>query len=104
MDRLAALEEMLREQPGNAFLRYGIALEYASRGQLSEAITRIESLLIDEPEYLGAYYTLGQYYEKAGETEKAINIYRKGIALAELKGNKKALGELREVLWMIEDD
>ena len=102
MDRLTALTEMLKENPHDPFLQYGIALEYASKGDVPEAIARIEKLLSEHPDYLGAYYQLGQYYEIEDNSEEAIDTYRRGIMLAEKQGNKKTLGELRSALELLD--
>lgn len=102
MDRLAELEKMLLENPHDPFLQYGIALEYAVKGDVPEAIARIEKLLSEKPDYLGAYYQLGQYYEAESNYEEAIDTYKRGIIIAEKQGNKKTLGELRSALEMIE--
>jgi tetratricopeptide (TPR) repeat protein len=102
-DRLSQLEELLKEDPHDSFLQYGIALEYAKKGEVPQAISRIEKLLSEKPDYLGAYYQLGQYYEAEGNTEKAIVIYNRGIILAQKIRNMKTMNELREALQQIED-
>jgi tetratricopeptide (TPR) repeat protein len=102
-DRLSQLEELLKEDPNDPFLKYGIALEHAKLGNLTEAITRIENLLAEKPDYLGAYYQLGQYYEAAEDFGAAKNIYEKGMLLAKEKKNMKTLNELREALQLLED-
>ncbi|MCX6311367.1 MAG: tetratricopeptide repeat protein [Bacteroidetes bacterium] len=101
-DRLSQLEELLKEDPRDSFLQYGIALEYAKKGDVPEAIARIEKLLSEKPDYLGAYYQLGQYYEVEGNNEEAIDIYKKGIILAQKTGNTKTMNELREAMQQIE--
>lgn len=103
MDRLAQLETLLKEDPKDPFLHYAIALEYASRGDKAQAIARIEKLVGDNPDYLGAYYQLGQLYEQTQQNDKALTTYRTGAVLAQKLGNKKTLGELNEALWMLED-
>lgn len=103
MDRLDQLRELLKDDPNDPFLRYAFALEHAARGQRTEAITLIENLLKEQPDYLGAYYQLGQYYEQEGRNDDAIRTYQSGVALAQKQGNKKTLGELNEALWMLED-
>ncbi len=102
-NRLSQLEELLTEDPQDSFLQYGIALEYAKMGNVPEAIARIEKLLSEKPDYLGAYYQLGQYYEVEDNNEEAIDIYKKGIMLAQKLGDQKTLRELREALQQIED-
>ena len=103
MDRLSQLEQLLIEEPNDSFLQYGIALEYAKKGNVAEAIVRIEKLLAEKPDYLGAYYQLGQYYEVVNKNNDAIAIYEKGIVLAKNVGNVKTMNELREALQQLED-
>jgi tetratricopeptide (TPR) repeat protein len=103
MDRLSQLEQLLKEDPTDSFLQYGIALEYAKKGNVVEAIERIEKLLAEKPDYLGAYYQLGQYYEVMKREADAIAIYEKGIVLAKKVGNTKTMNELREALQQLED-
>lgn len=101
-DRLSQLEELLKEDPTDSFLQYGIALEYAKKGNMEEAITRIEKLLSEKPDYLGAYYQLGQYYELVKRDADAMAIYEKGIVLAKKVGNMKTMNELREALQQLD--
>lgn len=94
---------MLIEDPKDSFLRYAVAVEYAAAGNNNEAILRIESLLNDQPDYLGAYYKLGQLYEVAGENEKALDVYRRGAVVAKQQNNNKTLGELNTAILLLED-
>ena len=103
MSRLDQLLVMLNEEPQDAFLRYAVAIEYASAGNLQEGISRIESLITDLPEYLGAYYQLGQLYEQIAETEKALDVYRRGAVVAKKQNNTKTLGELNTAILLLED-
>ncbi|MEO5643384.1 MAG: tetratricopeptide repeat protein [Bacteroidia bacterium] len=103
MDRLSQLEQLLTEDPHDSFLQYGIALEYAKKGNVEEAISRIEKILSEKPDYLGAYYQLGQYYEAVNKNNAAIAIYEKGIVLAKQLKNMKTMNELKEALQQLED-
>lgn len=103
VNRLAQLEEMLKEDPQDSFLRYAVAVEYAAAGNSSEAISRIESLITDQPDYLGAYYKLGQLYEQNAQHEKALDVYRRGAVVAKAQGNTKTLGELNTAIMLLED-
>lgn len=103
MDRLTQLLQLLEQEPHDPFLNYGLALEHAKLGDKAKAIAIIETLLAKNPDYLGAYYQLGQLYEQVEQPEKALAIYKTGAALAQRLGNKKTLGELNEALWMLED-
>lgn len=101
--RLDQLLVMLNEEPHDAFLRYAVAVEYSVAGNIPEAISRIESLIADQPDYLGAYYKLGQLHEQNADTEKAIDVYKRGAAVAKQQNNTKTLGELNTAIMLLED-
>lgn len=48
-NRLYQLEELLKEDPQDSFLQYGIALEYAKVGNIPEAIAKIENYFMKTP-------------------------------------------------------
>jgi Tfp pilus assembly protein PilF len=103
MTRLQQLEEMLSKEPNDSFLNYALALEYAKINEVEKAIIIIEAVLSRDENYLGAYYQLGKYYEQTLQPEKAVDVYQKGIEIAQKHKNAKALGELKEALQMLED-
>jgi tetratricopeptide (TPR) repeat protein len=103
MSRLSQIEEMLKTEPNDSFLNYALALEFAKANDVKKAIELIENLLLRDENYLGAYYQLGKYYEQTENFSKAISTYNTGITLAKKVKNNKALGELNEALWMLED-
>ena len=103
MSRLSQIEEMLKSEPNDSFLNYALALEYAKANDVAKAIQFIETLLSKDENYLGAYYQLGKYYEQIQDIPKAISTYTKGTEVAKKIKNNKALGELNEALWMLED-
>lgn len=103
MSRLTQIQEMLKNEPNDSFLNYALALEYAKVNNVNKAIELIETLLSKDENYLGAYYQLGKYYEQIQDLPNAISTYKKGIVIAQKIKNNKALGELNEALWMLED-
>ena len=94
---------MLKEEPEDSFLNYALALEYAKSNNIKKAIGLIETLLLRDENYLGAYYQLGKYYEQSALNELAVSAYNRGIVIAKKLKNNKALGELNEALLMLED-
>jgi tetratricopeptide (TPR) repeat protein len=95
---------MLKTDPNDSFLTYALALEYEKAGDLKKAIEVIKELTKTDPDYLGAYYKLGQLFEATKKMSQAIDIYTHGIKLATEKNDNKAKGELEEALWLIEDE
>ena len=102
--RLLQLQEMLKDEPHDSFLNYALALEYANAGNINKAIELIETLLLRDQNYLGAYYQLGKYYEATEQLQDAIATYKKGISIAQQQKNRKAQGELNEALWMLDEE
>jgi Tfp pilus assembly protein PilF len=102
--RLEQLKKMLETEPDDSFLNYALALEYAKGSDLKKAIQLIEEIIVRDKNYLGAYYELGKYYELSKQSEKAIDIYRKGIQIALQQKNRKAQLELNEALLQLEDE
>ncbi|MBI3518195.1 MAG: tetratricopeptide repeat protein [Bacteroidetes bacterium] len=106
MERLPRKEliyDMLLKEPNDVFLNYALAMEHLSTNEFKEAELQFKKVLSIDPDYLPCYYQLGQVNEKLGSNEQAILFYQQGVALANKQGNKKALGELNEALWMLED-
>ena len=93
-ERLEALLNFLKDSPGDPFTIYGIALEYVEVDE-TEAGKYFGMLLEDHPDYLPTYYKAAEFYAEMGEQEKAIEIYTRGIGLAERMKETKTLAELR---------
>ncbi len=104
MNRVDEIRKMLKTDPSDSFLSYALGLEYEKAGNLKMAIEVIEALTKSDPDYLGAYYKLGQLYEAIDEMDKARAIYAYGITLSNTKNDNKTKGELEEALWLIEEE
>jgi tetratricopeptide (TPR) repeat protein len=106
MERLPRKEliyDMLAKEPDDVFLNYALAMEHLSSEEYKEADLQLKKVLSINPNYLACFYQLGQVNEKLGDTEKALEYYKKGLTLAQQQNNTKALGELNEAIWMLED-
>ena len=102
MDRLAALLDFLRDDPDDAFTRFAIAQEYATRGRDAEAAEAFAALVRDQPDYVGTYYHLGAAYCRLGRPDDAHAVYTAGIAAATAAGDTHARSELQRAL--LDDD
>jgi Tfp pilus assembly protein PilF len=101
--RKESLLTMLEKEPQDVFLNYALAMEFLSEHNFSAAESQLQKTLSIEPDYLPCFYQLGQVHEKLNQDVLAIEFYNKGIELANKQGNKKALGELNEALWLLQD-
>ncbi|MFT4669382.1 MAG: Tfp pilus assembly protein PilF [Ulvibacter sp.] len=106
--RIQQLQEFLKDDINDSFLRYALALEYVGVEKNETARDCFLKLIKDDENYIATYYQLGKLYESLNEVEKAREIYKKGINIAQKSENKKTLLELQEAYNMLieidEDD
>ncbi len=98
MNRLQMLTEFLQQNPGDAFARYGLAMEYSKAGQTEQALAEFKRLLELHPDYTNGYFMAAQALERAGRTAEARQMLEKGIEAARRTGNKHALSEMTGML------
>jgi tetratricopeptide (TPR) repeat protein len=98
MDRIAKIRDFLKQQPDDSFLQHALALELIKLGQDAEAASLFRAILEREPNYIGSYYHLGKLLERLSDTDGAIAVYEKGMAVAKQAGDNHSLSELRGAL------
>jgi tetratricopeptide (TPR) repeat protein len=101
MDRLEALKQLVAQNPGDSFARYGLATEYARAGRLAEAAAELQALVEAHPDYAAAYYQGGQALEGLGRIEEAREFYRRGIGVTTSQGNGHARDQLQTALDLL---
>jgi predicted Zn-dependent protease len=100
--RRLMLERSLAEDPADAFLRYGLAMQCLREGDLEEGRQRLAALIADRPsDQVAAYQQLGQSYAETGETEAAKGILRVGIEKARAVGDSHAALEMEQAIAML---
>ena len=99
--RLESLKLMVEQNPGDTFLRYGLAMEYRNAGDLERAAGEFRALLAANSEYAPAYYQGGQTLERLGLLEEAREMYREGVEVTTRKGDQHARSEMRAALEML---
>ncbi|HTW44835.1 MAG TPA: tetratricopeptide repeat protein [Acidobacteriaceae bacterium] len=98
MDKIAMLNEILAQNPADAFARYGLAMEYAGRGETEASLTEFSRLLADHPDYTAGYFMAAQTLAKAGRTDEAKARLAEGIDSARRTNNLHALSEMQAML------
>jgi len=98
MDKIAMLTEILTQDPKNAFARYGLAMEYAGRGDFHDAFAQFELLLEANEDYVPGYQMYAQTLVKAGRIDDAVTQLNRGIDCALRVDNQHALGEMSQML------
>lgn len=78
--RIETLKQLLQQNPGATFARYGLAMEYVKGGELESAVAEFGAIVQADPSYSAAYFHGGQTLEKLGRLDDARALYRQGIA------------------------
>ena len=100
-NRLETLKGMVDQNPGDSFLRYGLAMEYRNGGDLEGAVREFRALMAADPDYAPAYFHGGQTLERLGRMEEARELYEKGIEVTMRKGDQHARSEMQAALDML---
>jgi tetratricopeptide (TPR) repeat protein len=103
MDKIAMLSEILRANPTDAFARYGLAMEYAAQQSFEAALKEFAQLVELNPDYVPGYHMYAQTLLRAGQSDEAKTMLRRGIECAQRMKNAHALGEMAELLGEIDD-
>jgi Tfp pilus assembly protein PilF len=99
--RVEKLKEFLKEQSNDSFLKYALALEYVRLNEDNTARDCFLKLIKEDEDYVASYYQLGKLYESQKEVEKALDIYKRGIFIAQKMKNTKTILELKEAYNML---
>ncbi len=104
VERLAQLQAMLAEEPGDPFLRYALALEKKRRGEMEAAATDLRSLLLEDPKYIACYYQLAVVLADLGMVAEAMETCRAGALQCLVTGDAKARTELLALGHSLEEE
>lgn len=97
-DRIEQIREILKTDPRNEVLNYSLGLEYLRNGDFFSSIAPLRKAIQLKPDYSAAYRELGNALAKSGSVEEAIQVYHKGILIAEEQGDIQTAKEMRVFL------
>lgn len=92
------LNDILTQNPNDAFARYGLALEYSNQGNTESALAEFGKLLSSNPDYTPGYFMAAQTLAKADRNQEARKMLTDGIASAKRTGNAHAQSEMEAML------
>lgn len=99
--RREMLEQFVAEKPGDAFARYGLALECVKQGDEKSAEEHFQSLLQAHPDYVAGYFQYGQLLSRLGRLQDARRILSDGIVVAQKAGDVHARDEMQAALTLL---
>jgi hypothetical protein len=98
MSRREKIEAMLKLEPQDQFLRYGLASEYRGEGRLEESLDVYRGLMADEQPHVPSFLMAAQILVELDRINEARAALREGIEVARQQGNSHAAGEMGELL------
>ncbi len=101
--RIQSLTEMLKLEPNDVFLNYSLGIEYMALNKLNEAEAQFKNVLSINADYIAVYYQLGKLYEALAINSEALKSYKLGLEKAKSQKNNKAINEINEAIFLIED-
>ncbi|MBM3765572.1 MAG: hypothetical protein FJW32_09285 [Acidobacteria bacterium] len=99
--RAETLRTMLDQDPKNSFVRYALAMDHVTGGDLEGAVAEFRILLANDANYCAGYFHGGQSLEKLGRIDEAASLYRDGIDATRRTGDAHTRSELEAALSMI---
>jgi tetratricopeptide (TPR) repeat protein len=99
--RREVLEQFVAQKPGDAFARYGLALECVKLGDDQAAASHFHKLLEDHPQYVAGYFQFGQLLGRIGRLEEARKVLSDGIVMAQKTGDAHARDEMTAALTLL---
>jgi tetratricopeptide (TPR) repeat protein len=77
-----------------ALLRFSLGSEYLKCADFEAAATHLAAAVARDPGYSAAWRSLGSALAKSGRNEEALATFRRGVEVAERKGDKQAAREM----------
>jgi predicted Zn-dependent protease len=97
-DLTANLEALLAKGNDAPPLRFALATRYLAAGDAGSAVRHAQACVALDPEYSAGWKVLGQAQVAAGDKAGAAASYRRGIAVADARGDKQAVKEMQVFL------
>lgn len=91
---IANLCKLIGTPRDGALLRFSLGNEYLKSGDARNARLQLAEAVARDPGYSAAWKLLGKALAEVGEPQAALDAYRRGIAVAERKGDQQAAKEM----------
>jgi Tfp pilus assembly protein PilF len=92
------LLKLLEKGQDSAMLRFGLGSAYLKQGDAAEAARHLAKAVELDPGYSAAWKLYGKAVAESGDSERALEVYRQGIAVAEQRGDMQAIREMQVFL------
>ena len=96
--KISMFKQVLEIDPVDQVANFGLGSVYYDLKRYDEALSPLQTVVKEYNDYSAAYVLLGKTMEKLLRKEEAIEVYRKGIAVASKKGDLMPLKEMQQKL------
>lgn len=93
--RMSMFKQVLEIDPEDFLANAGMGSAYVDLERYADAVPYLEKALAAKPNHTVAYVTLAQALEKLGQVDKAIEIYKKGVAIAAQRGDMTPMKDMQ---------
>ena len=94
-EKIEMFKKVLEIDPVDQVANFGLGSIYLETGRYEEGLGPLTTVVEKFKDYSAAYLLLGKILEKLSEKEKAIDVYKKGIAAASKKGDLMPLKDMQ---------
>jgi folate-binding protein YgfZ len=94
-EKVEMFKKVLEIDPVDQVANFGLGSIYLETGRYEEGLLPLNTVVEKFKDYSAAYLLLGKTLEKLAENEKAIDVYKKGIAIASKKGDLMPLKDMQ---------
>ncbi len=92
--QIANLLKLVGTPRDGALLRFSLGSEYLKSADFEAAAAQLRAAVEKDPGYSAAWKLLGRALAESGRADEALAAYRRGIEVAEKKGDKQAAKEM----------
>ena len=96
--RREKIEEMLKAEPDDVFLRYGLAVELDNEERYEESLALFVGLTKNTPPHVPSFFRGAQLLARVDRIDEARALLRDGIEAARQQNNSHAAAEMGEFL------
>lgn|SRR5574340_820326 len=101
---IANLEKMLDGPRDNALLRYSLGNEHLKAGDPARAVEHLRTAVAKDQRYSAAWKLLGKALCENRQLQEALQAYRRGIEVAQARGDIQAAKEMTVFARRIEKE
>ncbi|WP_153115130.1 tetratricopeptide repeat protein [Rhodocyclus tenuis] len=93
--RIRQLEQLLGGARDGALLRYSLGAALLAAGDAVAAVRRLREAIERDETHSASWKLLGRALAETGQSEAALNAFRRGVDAAAARGDVQAVKEMR---------